>query len=256
MAGGRSSLHTGQVNSHNNKAAAAKVAMDDFDGMVSGHMQMLFPASGHWNFFWIPKEGDHVVTERNPNGAQEGYIMGKPYTANNMPQGGDDGLFLMVSSDGKNVIKLDAIKGTMDIVCDQKTVLMTKDIDIEVTETANIKSKNINIENTENIKIENTGDADIEVGGNVAVKVDGDETVEVGGDILIKTDGAASFKATGSGLIETGNAVATLGGIMEELMTALTNLQTEGSPALHKAATWATANITPLKAKCAQVFKK
>jgi hypothetical protein len=165
-----------------------------------------------------------------------------------MPQGGADGLFLMVSSDGKNVIKLDAIKGTMDIVCDQKTVLKTKDIDIEVAETANIKSKNINIENAENIQIENTGDMDIEVDGSV--------TNKVGGDVAIEADGAVSIKVTGSELIEIGNVVATLGGILDELMTALINLQTEGSPALHKAATWATANITPLKTKCAQVFKK
>ena len=198
-------LHTGQVSSHNNKAAAAKIAMDDFDGMVSGNMQMLFPASGHWNFFWIPKEGDHVVTERSPNGAQEGYVLGKPYTANNMPQGGADGLFLIVSSDGKNVIKLDAIKGTMDIVCDQKTILKTKDIDIEVAETANIKSKNINIENAENIKIDNTGDVNIEVGGDVAIKADGDVTVEAV-NATVETTANAEVKAGGNAKVEaTGN---------------------------------------------------
>ena len=76
------------------------------------------------------------------------------------------------------------------------------------------------------------------------------------GKDTFEMDGAISLKVTGSELIEIGNAVATLGGILDELMTALINLQTEGSPALHKAATWATANITPLKAKCAQVFKK
>jgi len=76
------------------------------------------------------------------------------------------------------------------------------------------------------------------------------------GKDVFEMDGAVSLKANGSDLLEIGNAIATLGGIMDELMTALINLQTEGSPALHKAATWAAANIAPLKAKCAQVFKK
>jgi len=76
------------------------------------------------------------------------------------------------------------------------------------------------------------------------------------GKDIFEMDGSVSLEAKGSDLMKIGNAIATLGGILDELMTALINLQTEGSPALHKAATWAAANITPLKAKCAQVFKK
>ncbi|GHV79118.1 hypothetical protein AGMMS49944_09090 [Spirochaetia bacterium] len=69
-------------------------------------------------------------------------------------------------------------------------------------------------------------------------------------------DGAVSLVSTGSDLVEIGNTVDTLGGILDALFTSLTSLHTEGSPAAHTASAWAASDITPLKAKTAQVFKK
>jgi hypothetical protein len=81
--------------------------------------------------------------------------------------------------------------------------------------------------------------------------------------ILVKTEkntfelnDAITLTTSAGGLIEIGNTVDTLGGIIDTLLGALENLATEGSPAAHTAKTWATANITPLKAKAAQVLKK
>jgi hypothetical protein len=68
--------------------------------------------------------------------------------------------------------------------------------------------------------------------------------------------GPISLLVTGSELIEIGNAVDSLGGILDALMTSLIGLHTEGSPAAHTATAWAASDITPLKAKVAQVFKK
>ena len=157
-------LHVGQISEHNNKTASCRVAMDDFEGMVSGHMQMLFPASGHWNFFCIPKEGDHVAIVRLPNGPAEGYILGKPYTADNMPQGGSDGLFLMVSADGNNIIKFDALNGTMDIKFAQGATLKFKNLDITVEQNVNIKAENATLE-ASTVKI--TG-GELETNGDVS----------------------------------------------------------------------------------------
>ena len=76
----------------------------------------------------------------------------------------------------------------------------------------------------------------------------GKETFEMSGPV--------SLKVKDSELIEIGNAVDTLGGILDALLKALTGLHTEGSPAAHTAAAWAESDIAPLKIKAAQVFKK
>jgi phage baseplate assembly protein gpV len=119
MADNRSALHQGQATERNVNNASARVGFDDLDATVSGEFQVLFPAAGGWNFFWTPKEGDQVVISRLPNGSEEGYVLGKVYTAGKMPQGGAPNIILIVSDDGKNVIRFDADKGTLDLVVDK-----------------------------------------------------------------------------------------------------------------------------------------
>jgi phage baseplate assembly protein gpV len=146
MADNRAALHQGQTTERNVDSASARVGFDDLNGSVSGFMQVLFPAAGGWNFFYTPKEGDQVVTSRLPNGAEEGYILGKVYTAGKMPQGGKPNIFLMVSDNGKNIIKFDADAGTLDLICDQDCSLKAKNLDIEVKEHANIKANTATVE--------------------------------------------------------------------------------------------------------------
>lgn len=242
-------LRQGQATERDVATATARVAMDDLNGTVSGKMQVLFPAIGGWNCFWTPKEGDHVVISRLPNGASEGYIQGKVYTGNKMPQGGKPNIILLVSDDGKNVIRFDADKGTLDLVVDQDY---------------STKANNLIIEIKENVTQLVEGDTTSDVKGNVSEKAGGDSTYEADGKYTAKAKGKNTFelndaitlKTSGAGLIEFGNSVDTLGNIVDTLLTALENLATEGSPAAHTAKTWATANITPLKQKAAQVLKK
>jgi len=134
MADNRSMLHQGQATERNVDSASARVGFDDLDGSTSGLMQVMFPAAGGWNFFWTPKEGDQVVVNRLPNGAEEGYVVGKVYTANKMPQGGAPNIILIVSDDGKNVIRFDADKGTLDLVVDQTMAEKIKNLKTEINE--------------------------------------------------------------------------------------------------------------------------
>jgi len=183
MADHESILHTGQISKVNNDVAACRVAQDDFDGLVSGHMQMLFPASDYWNFFWIPKPGDQVAMLRHPNGSSEGYVAGKPYTAGNLPQKGAKGIITMVSADGKNVVKFDALKGTVDLICDQQGTLKFKNLDIEVKEHTHIKTKTYHLEVEEDAVIDVGNNMDTNVGNNVYTGIGGNETIDVGGNI-------------------------------------------------------------------------
>jgi phage baseplate assembly protein gpV len=161
MADNRTILHHGQVSERDITSASARVAMDDAQGLVSGQMQVLFPAIGGWNCFWTPKEGDHVVMSRLPNGTQEGHILGKVYTAKKMPQGGADNIILLVSDDGKNVIRFDADSGTLNIVVDQDGRLKLKNLDIEVKKLARLTTEDLKIEVAKHTGV-TTDDLDVE----------------------------------------------------------------------------------------------
>jgi len=179
MADNRRLLRQAQVSERDVSTATARVAMDDLNGHVSGKMQVLFPAIGGWNMFFTPKEGDHVVTG---NGQGEDYILGKVFTGNKMPQKGAKNIILLVSDDGKNVIRLDADKGTLDVVMDQNAGLMFNNLAIEVKETMTEKvknkkttaEKNIEEEAKENItstakKKNKIKGADVELDGNTKI---------------------------------------------------------------------------------------
>jgi hypothetical protein len=73
-------------------------------------------------------------------------------------------------------------------------------------------------------------------------------------DFSIEFKGAGTFASTAGGLLNIGNSVATLGGMISDLLTALTNLATEGTPAAHTAQVWAATNIQPIIQKWGQVF--
>jgi phage baseplate assembly protein gpV len=154
----RSTFHHGQVSESDTKSASARVAMDDFGSKVSGKFQVLFPAIGGWNVFFVPKKGDHVVMSRLPNGTEEGHILGKVYTANKMPQRGRPNILLLVSDDGKNVIEFDADKGTLELIVDQGAALKFKDLDIETKEGIKAKAGTA-------IKVEAGSDIDHTAGG-------------------------------------------------------------------------------------------
>jgi phage baseplate assembly protein gpV len=192
MADNRSALHQGQVTERNIKSASARVGFDDLAGTVSSFLQVLFPAAGGWNFFYTPKEGDQVVVSRLPNGAEEGYILGKVYTAGKMPQGGEPNIILLVSDNGKNVIKFDADKGTLDLICDQDCSLKANNLDIEVKEHADIKA------NTASVKAEESATVKankVLVEGNEEVTVKAQEVIIDGADTKI-TGGKVTTKGT------------------------------------------------------------
>ncbi|MDR0546150.1 MAG: hypothetical protein LBG77_00950 [Dysgonamonadaceae bacterium] len=178
-----SRFHQGQASERDVKSASVRVAMDDLGGTVSGKMQVLFPAAGGWNFFWTPKEGDHVVISRLPNGAQEGYVHGKVYTANKMPQGGSPNIILIVSDDGKNVVRFDADNGTLDLVVDQDGKLKFNNLDIEVKNHTHIKTKTLHIEVEESIKNDVGTNIETTVGGSVDTDISGSVTTNVAGNV-------------------------------------------------------------------------
>jgi phage baseplate assembly protein gpV len=190
MADNRAALHQGQATERNTKSASARVGYDDLSGTVSASMQVLFPAAGGWNFFYTPKEGDQVVTSRLPNGAEEGYILGKVYTAGKMPQGGADNIILLVSDDGKNVVRFDADKGTLDLVVDQGGSLKFKNLGIEVKEYTGLTTKDLGIEVEKQTSLA-TEDLDVEAIKHAGLKA---------GELDVESLKPIGFQGTGTQL--------------------------------------------------------
>jgi hypothetical protein len=89
-----------------------------------------------------------------------------------------------------------------------------------------------------------------------SLEMSGDKIVAKNSKNTLELNDAISLVTSGSGLVELGNAIGNIGGILDDTYPALENLATEGRPAAHTAKTWATANITPLKTKSGQIFKK
>jgi phage baseplate assembly protein gpV len=147
----------GQATERDVNSATARVAMDDLAGQVSGKLQILFPAVGGWNIFFTPKQGDHVITSKHPNGKQEGLVIGKVYTANKMPQGGAPDIILAVSDDGRNVVRLDAINGTLDIIFDQTGNVQVKNLAVEVKQSTDLVTHNLDVESATPIGFQGTG---------------------------------------------------------------------------------------------------
>ncbi|MDR1219564.1 MAG: phage baseplate assembly protein V [Treponema sp.] len=204
MADNRTALHQGQATERDVKSASARVGFDDLSGTVSGFMQVLFPAAGGWNFFYTPKEGDQVVVSRLPNGAEEGYILGKVYTAGKMPQGGEPNVILLASDNGKNVVKFDADKGTLDLICDQDCSLKANNLNIEVKEHVDIKANTASVEAKESATVK-ANEVLVEGGEKVTVKapeviVDGADTKITGGKLTTKGTAAPNGQGPYCGL--------------------------------------------------------
>ena len=193
MADNRSSLHQGQATERDVKSASARVGFDDLGGTVSGFFQVIFPAAGGWNFFWTPKEGDQVVTSRLPNGIEEGYIHGKVYTAGKMPQGGAPNIILMVSENGKNIVRFDADKGTLDLICDQTGKLKFKNLDIEVKEHFSIKTNTYRLEAEKTIKMESGSTTDITAGDDINIGTEADINTVSAGNTNVEAVGSVNI---------------------------------------------------------------
>jgi len=245
-------VQQGQVSERDVKSATARVAMDDLGGHVSGKLQILFPAMGGWNMFYTPKEGDHVVISRLPNGQEEGYVLGKVYTAKKMPQGGEPNIILIVSDDGKNVIRFNADKGTLDLVVDQ---------------TKNEKFNNVETVINENRKTEIGIDDNLTIEGNQTTEVTG-KSDHKSADTSLVSDKPIGMKGTST---ELGTDVLQV--FFDDVIAAVTRNPVlippaplpKGAPVppvppvinMHLKAVWADIEAAAKKAKesCAKALK-
>jgi hypothetical protein len=103
-----------------------------------------------------------------------------------MPQGGADNIISLVSDNGKNLVRFDADKGTLDLIIDQNGILKFKNLDIEVEEHTHIKTKTLHMEIEESAKVDIGSNVNTNVGGNATTEVAGNITEIAGGEHVNK----------------------------------------------------------------------
>jgi hypothetical protein len=121
--------------------------------------------------------------------------------------------------------------------------------------TAAIHGNVFTIDEESGVKVETEKDLNFTIKGRVNVLVEGDMAASVKGKADIAADGDISVKSNKTGTVSIGNAVATLGAMVSDLLQALISFKSVGSPAAHTAPEL-TAAAARIKAKWDQVFKK
>lgn len=139
--------------------------------------------------------------------------------------------------------------GSSGVITSQGTIIyINKDGDfirnIEKDEIAEIKG------NKEE-KIE--GDNTIEINGNSEITCKGKDTRIINSNMEYSARGQVSLKSSSSSLVEIGNTVSTLGAILQELCTDLSNLVTTGSKTQHTSPVL-TSQMLSLLSKIKMVF--
>lgn len=147
-------------------------------------------------------------------------------------------------------------QATTDIRTGSKTVQnKTADPTISLSvdqETEGAESVTLTVHGTV-ITIDATG---VSITTDKAITMDAGEGVtnRYTGDLTISSDGAVSISATQTGLLTLGNSVATLGAMIDDLLTQLQSLTTVGSPATQTISPTSATNLKTLQTQWQQVF--
>lgn len=150
-------IHQGQVSSYDAKKHTARVAFDDWEGVVSGDLQIIQQGSTRLRVKQPLQVGDHVLCLFQANGLQEGYILGSPYTSSNMPDDGGETDYLMIFPDKEITIRVNSESGKIEILAPNSEVVGT--------------AKNTSMTVSENTQKEVGQNATTKVGQNSATTV-------------------------------------------------------------------------------------
>ena len=98
------------------------------------------------------------------------------------------------------------------------------------------------------------GDYKAKIKGKYDAAIDGDYSTAIKGKAETKVDGAITLKNTKTEKLEFGNAIATMGAMVSDLLQACISFKSLGSPAAHTAPDF-SATAGKIKAQWDQVFK-
>jgi phage baseplate assembly protein V len=203
-------VRQGVVSSVNDGAATVRVKIPDADNTVSKELPVLFRKTQDNKDYDLPDVGEQVVCLFLPNGLEQGFVLGSPYSSVDMPPVSNrdkkhyafsDGTW--VEYDRKEHKLTGVIKGDVDLVVDKDVVVdVGNDLTATVGKTASIDA-GTSVEITAPV-ISLEGDvSQVGSGGGQGTETKTADTVQTGS---FKLNGSLTVKGniTASGSIQDG----------------------------------------------------
>lgn len=189
-------MHQAQVSSYSTKTNTARVAVDDWESMVSGDLQVLVPGTTKMKVKVPLQAGDHVVALFQPNGLQQGYILGSVYTSSNLPAGTVDEYFIdfpdspirLYVNAKTHDIKIIAPNSAVTVECKTAKITASDTINANGGSSITCTSPTINLNGVVNVSSPSgSGATNMQITGTVNLT----GTIYVNGDVVVN---GVSFK--------------------------------------------------------------
>lgn len=145
-------VKVGQVSSINPAEGTCKVVFPASDGMVSHDLAIIYPCTQDIKFYWMPDVGSQVLCVFDPEGLENGYVLGCFYSSEDKPPVTDPNKTHIKYKDGTTIDydmkqkKLTVVSvGSVDVTATEQIKLTCPDIQIagNVTVAGNLQATNI-----------------------------------------------------------------------------------------------------------------
>ena len=161
--------------------------------MRTGWIRVMTPDGGgsesvsaNRGFVFIPEVGDHVLVGFRHGDPNRPYIMGSLFNGRTGKGGGQDNFTKSLTTRSGSTITFDEAAHTIVLRTTHANSIFVDErngtIAISSAEEVSVKTKDVNIEASGNMKLNVDNDLDISVGGNTNLAVGGNTSLTIGGN--------------------------------------------------------------------------